>query len=100
MADGPVLVIGTRKGAWLLSGDAERDSWRGTEPMFLGHIVQHAMIDPRDQRTLLLATRTGHLGPDHLPFAGPGPDAGPRPAGPRRSRRATRSSAACGRCSG
>ena len=63
MADGPVLVIGTRKGAWLLSGDAARGSWRETEPMFLGHIVQHAMMDPRDQRTLLLATRTGHLGP-------------------------------------
>jgi photosystem II stability/assembly factor-like uncharacterized protein len=31
--------------------------------MFLGHIVHHAMVDPRDGRTLLAAARTGHLGP-------------------------------------
>ena len=63
MANGPVLLIGTRKGAWMLTGDAQRGTWRETEPMFLGHIVHHAVLDPRDHRTLLLATRTGHLGP-------------------------------------
>ena len=31
--------------------------------MFLGHIVQHLALDPRDRTTLVLATRTGHLGP-------------------------------------
>jgi len=31
--------------------------------MFLGHIVQHAVLDHRDQKRLLLAMRTGHLGP-------------------------------------
>jgi len=31
--------------------------------MFLGHIVHHIVLDPRDQRTLLVAARTGHLGP-------------------------------------
>jgi len=63
MSSGPVLLIGTRKGAWLLTGDAQRGAWTETEPMFLGHIVHHAVLDPRDQRTMLLATRTGHLGP-------------------------------------
>jgi len=63
MSSGPVLLIGTRKGAWLLTGDAQRGAWTETEPMFLGHIVHHAVVDPRDQRTMLLATRTGHLGP-------------------------------------
>jgi photosystem II stability/assembly factor-like uncharacterized protein len=31
--------------------------------LFLGHIVHHMLLDPRDRRTLLLAARTGHLGP-------------------------------------
>ena len=31
--------------------------------MFLGHIAHHVVLDPRDRRTLLLAARTGHLGP-------------------------------------
>ncbi len=61
--DGTVLVVGTRKGAWLLSSDANRSSWTVDGPHFLGHVVQHAVLDPRDGRTLLLATRTGHLGP-------------------------------------
>jgi photosystem II stability/assembly factor-like uncharacterized protein len=61
--DGPVLVVGTRKGLWLLAADRERRSWSMCGPMFLGHIVNHAMVDPRDGRTLLVACSTGHLGP-------------------------------------
>jgi photosystem II stability/assembly factor-like uncharacterized protein len=61
--DTTLLVVGTRKGAWLLSADARRSSWTVDGPHFLGHVVQHAVLDPRDGRTLLLATRTGHLGP-------------------------------------
>jgi photosystem II stability/assembly factor-like uncharacterized protein len=61
--DGPVLLVGTRKGAWVLRGDTERTTWSIDGPMFLGHICHHVVLDPRDRRTLLLATRTGHLGP-------------------------------------
>jgi len=61
--DGPVLLVGTRKGAWMLSADATRTSWQVSGPMFLGHIVQHMVLDPRDRTTILLAMRTGHLGP-------------------------------------
>src|SRR5829696_3426709 len=61
--DGPVLLLGTRKGAWWLAADRDRTSWSAYGPMFLGHVIQHAVLDPRDRRTLLLATRTGHLGP-------------------------------------
>jgi photosystem II stability/assembly factor-like uncharacterized protein len=61
--DGPMLLVGTRKGAWMLSADAARSSWKVSGPMFLGHIAQHMMLDPRDGKTLLLAMRTGHLGP-------------------------------------
>jgi hypothetical protein len=57
------LLIATRKGAWLMHGDAARKSWRVDGPHFLGHIVSQLVLDPRDGRTLLAATKTGHLGP-------------------------------------
>ena len=57
------LLVGTRKGVWILEGDEGRKQWRSSEPHFLGHIAQHVMLDPRDGRTLLAAMRTGHLGP-------------------------------------
>jgi photosystem II stability/assembly factor-like uncharacterized protein len=63
VADGPLLLVGTRKGLWMLRGDGARRAWWVTEPEFLGHIVQHAVLDPRDGRTLLVAAATGHLGP-------------------------------------
>jgi len=58
-----VLLVATRKGAWLLHGDAARRAWRLDGPHFLGHIVNHMVLDPRDGRTLLAAAKTGHLGP-------------------------------------
>ncbi|MFZ5540821.1 MAG: glycosyl hydrolase [Pseudomonadota bacterium] len=58
-----VLFVATRKGAWLFHGDAARRSWRADGPHFLGHIVNHVVLDPRDGRTLLAAAKTGHLGP-------------------------------------
>src|SRR5438309_1614302 len=57
------LLIGTRKGAFILRSDRSRRTWKLSEPIFLGHIVHHLVLDPRDRRTLLAATRTGHLGP-------------------------------------
>jgi photosystem II stability/assembly factor-like uncharacterized protein len=59
----PLLLVATRKGAWLYRGDAGRKNWRADGPHFLGHIVSHLLLDPRDGRTLLAAVRTGHLGP-------------------------------------
>jgi len=58
-----VVLIATRKGAWLYHGDATRKNWRSDGPHFLGHIVNHLVLDPRDGRTLLAAAKTGHLGP-------------------------------------
>ena len=58
-----LLLAATRKGAWIFSSDAARRSWRCDGPHFLGHIVHHLVLDPRDGRTLLAATSTGHLGP-------------------------------------
>jgi len=58
-----LILVGTRKGAFLLRSDAARRSWELSPPHFLGHIVHHAVLDPRDRRTLLVAARAGHLGP-------------------------------------
>ena len=58
-----ILLIGTRKGAFTLRSDASRRTWKLSAPMFLGHIVHHMVLDPRDRRTILMAVSTGHLGP-------------------------------------
>ena len=67
-ASGPVLLlVATRKGAFLYRSDPGRRAWRVTGPLFFGHIVHHLVLDPRTgpkgRRTLLAATSTGHLGP-------------------------------------
>src|SRR5512138_2645333 len=58
-----VLLVATRKGAWLFHGDGARKAWRVDGPHFLGHVIHHVVLDPRDGRTLLAAAKTGHLGP-------------------------------------
>jgi hypothetical protein len=58
-----VVLVATRKGAWLFHGDARRRTWQVDGPHFLGHVVSHLRLDPRDGRTLLAAAKTGHLGP-------------------------------------
>src|SRR3989338_10443974 len=59
-AKGPVaLLIGTRKGAFILRGDRARRTWKLSHPQFLGQIVHHVVLDPRDRRTMLMAARTG-----------------------------------------
>ncbi len=57
------LFIGTRKGLFTATSDPERKTWVLSEPMFLGHIAQHCVLDPRNNTRLLLASATGHLGP-------------------------------------
>jgi photosystem II stability/assembly factor-like uncharacterized protein len=55
--------VGTRKGAFIYHGDPGRARWSVSGPHVLGSIVHHLVLDPRDGRTLLMAARTGHLGP-------------------------------------
>ena len=59
-----VVLVGTRKGLFILHGNAARDTWRadGQTPHFLGQIVNHAVLNPATG-TLLVAARAGHLGP-------------------------------------
>ena len=104
------LLIATRKGLWTLTSDATRASWKLAAPQFLGHIVHHVVLDPRDGKTLLAAARTGHLGPTVFRSTDRGrtwKEATQPPAFARRtaaarsitrsgSRPATRASPACG----
>ena len=57
------LLVSTRKGAWIYRSDDARQTWRVDGPHFLGHVIHHMVLDPRDGRTLLAAAKTGHLGP-------------------------------------
>ncbi|TAH42739.1 MAG: glycosyl hydrolase [Betaproteobacteria bacterium] len=58
-----LLLVATRKGAWIFHGNAARTDWMVDGPHFLGHIINHVVLDPRDGNTLLAAAKTGHLGP-------------------------------------
>ena len=61
--DRTALLIGTRKGGFILRAEVGRMDWRLSGPHLLGSAVHHMVLDPRDGRTLLLAARPGHLGP-------------------------------------
>ena len=58
-----LLLVGTRKGLFFLRADAARKEWAQSGPHFLGSVVHDVCLDPRDGKTLLVAARTGHLGP-------------------------------------
>jgi hypothetical protein len=57
------LWLGTRKGLFALRADARRRTWKLSGPQFLGHIIHHVVQDPRAAGVLLMAAKTGHLGP-------------------------------------
>ena len=57
-----LVTVATRKGLWILEADARRRTWKMDGPHFLGQTVHHAVIDPRDRRTLVAAVKAGHLG--------------------------------------
>lgn len=56
------ILVGTRKGAFLLSGDHSRKNWKVSEPLYLGHIIHHWVKDPKSD-TMIIGAKTGHLGP-------------------------------------
>ena len=59
----PVVLVGTRKGLFVLRADRARRKWSLEGPHFLGQVVNHAVVDPRDGRTVVAAVKAGHLGP-------------------------------------
>ena len=56
------LAVSTRKGLWFYR-TTDRRSWTVDGPHHFGSIVHHVVVDRRDGRTMLAATRSGHLGP-------------------------------------
>ena len=58
----PTLIVGTRKGLFLITSLDDRGTWATSEPAFLGHIVSHGVRDTRSGR-MLVGVSTGHLGP-------------------------------------
>lgn len=56
------LYIATRKGIWIASS-RDRKTWTLAGPTFLGTQCHHVVLDPRDRKTLLAASRQWHLGP-------------------------------------
>lgn len=49
--DGPLLLVGTRKGLFRVVGDASRAAWRVEGPHLEGYEIYHAVPDPRDGST-------------------------------------------------
>ena len=56
------IYISTRKGVWIAT-TTDRRTWSLSGPTFLGQQCHHVVLDPRDRRTLLCASRQWHLGP-------------------------------------
>jgi photosystem II stability/assembly factor-like uncharacterized protein len=80
------LLVATRKGAFIQRSDAARRTWSITGPIQLGCEINHMLADPRDPRRLLMASKTGHLGPTVFRSSDGGKswkEAGKPPAFPR-----------------
>lgn len=59
-----VVLVGTRKGAFVFQSDARRKSWSVEGPHFTGLYVHHFMLDPRDAGALYAATSSEWWGAD------------------------------------
>jgi len=44
------LLVSARKGLWILRPDAGRQRVAIDGPHFLGHVLHHAVLDPRAER--------------------------------------------------
>lgn len=51
-----LLLVGTKRGLFVLHSDAERTRWTISEPKLVGREVYHAILDPRDGRTVWAAS--------------------------------------------
>jgi photosystem II stability/assembly factor-like uncharacterized protein len=56
MAEAVSLLVGTKRGLFVLRSDPGRRDWEVSEPKLVGREVYHAFLDPRDGRTAWAAT--------------------------------------------
>src|SRR5262249_23842048 len=54
-----LVLVATRKGAWLYHGGPARREWQGHGPPFLGHVLHPPGPEPPDRRTLRAADGRG-----------------------------------------
>lgn len=57
------LLVGTRKGAWILKSNSKRKDWTYSQPILFGCDINHFAADPNNPKVMLIAAKTGHLGP-------------------------------------
>jgi hypothetical protein len=57
-----VVAVGTRKGLFLFHS-RDRKRWQSKGPYFEGETIRHAMLDPRDGKTLYAGVTSEHWGP-------------------------------------
>ena len=56
------LLVGTRKGAFILTSDAKRKKWKVSEPIAPGWEIYHFNGSPADPDRLYLSQSTGWFG--------------------------------------
>jgi photosystem II stability/assembly factor-like uncharacterized protein len=56
------VLLGTRKGAFILQSDARRRTWKMRGPFLKGSSVFHLVFDKRDGRTIYAGVNSGHFG--------------------------------------
>ena len=57
-----ILLVATDKGAFLYYSDGDRRHWDVNGPHFLGSIIHHLVLDPRDNKTLLASVQSRQSG--------------------------------------
>ena len=56
------ILVGTRKGAFVLTSDGTRDDWSVTGPLFSGWEIYHLKGSPADQNRIFASQSTGWFG--------------------------------------
>ena len=57
------VLLGTRKGAFILQSNTRRRTWKIIGPLLKGTSVFHMSFDKRDGKTIYAAVNSGHFGP-------------------------------------
>ncbi len=57
------VLLGTRKGAFILQSDAHRRTWKMKGPFLESSPIFHMAFDRRDGKTIYAAVNSGHFGP-------------------------------------
>jgi hypothetical protein len=59
------VLIGTKKGAFILTADGKRKDWKISGPHFAGWEIYHLKGSPADSNRIYASQTSGWFGPDH-----------------------------------